>query len=147
MQTASSSLRAITRESSVIMIIVTSLRITSSLQMTIQHSSPVFQVIYFIVWLLHSPHGVTDGEMISEFISAKQYKRLLLPGGFYSIMIVSHMIAISLVNVAYMISLKRTSLVMGVIYGYFFFREKNIRERLSGALLMFIGFIMIVTAP
>jgi uncharacterized membrane protein len=62
-------------------------------------------------------------------------------------MIASHMMAISLVNVAYMISLKRTSLVIGVIYGYFFFREKNIRERLSGALLMFIGFIMIVTAP
>ena len=61
-------------------------------------------------------------------------------------MIASHMTAISLTKVAYMISLKRTSMIMGVIYGYFLFKEKNIRERLAGAVIMFIGFVMIVTA-
>jgi len=146
-------LRAITKErGSVLMIIVALIySITSSLgKMAIQHSSPLFfGSTYFIVMTaLYTPIALRmGGNDLGEFISVKQYKRLLLPGVFYSVMIASHMIAISLVNVAYMISLKRTSLVMGVIYGYFFFREKNIRERLSGALLMFIGFIMIVTAP
>jgi drug/metabolite transporter (DMT)-like permease len=45
-----------------------------------------------------------------------------------------------------MISIKRMSIIIGVVYGYFFFKEKKIRERLSGALLMFLGFVMIVTA-
>ena len=43
------------------------------------------------------------------------------------------MLALGLTKVAYMISMKRTSLIMGVIYGYFLFKEKNVRERLSGA--------------
>ena len=83
---------------------------------------------------------------LKSFILGRQFKGLLLPGLFYSVMIASHMIAISLTKVAYMISVKRTSLIIGVVYGYFLFKEKNIRERLLGAFLMFLGFVMIVTA-
>jgi uncharacterized membrane protein len=71
---------------------------------------------------------------------------MLGPGLFYSIMVVSHRCALSLTKVAYKISLKRTILLVGVMYGCFFFREKNIQERFIGALLMLIGFVMIVTA-
>src|SRR4030067_884910 len=70
---------------------------------------------------------------------------LLLPGIFYSLMVVSHMVAMSLAKVAYVISVKRMSLLIGVFYGYLFFREENIRERFLGAVLMFAGFIMVVT--
>jgi drug/metabolite transporter (DMT)-like permease len=45
-----------------------------------------------------------------------------------------------------MISLKRTSVIIGVLYGYILFREKNIKERLAGAIIMSVGFMMIVTA-
>jgi len=83
---------------------------------------------------------------LRRFTAEKQYKALILPGFFYSMMIASHMTAISLTKVAYMISLKRTSIIIGVIYGYLLFREKNIRERLAGAVIMFAGFVMIVTA-
>ena len=61
-------------------------------------------------------------------------------------MVISHMLAISLAKVAYVISVKRMSLVIGVLYGYLFFKEKHIGERFLGALLMFIGFILVVTA-
>ena len=56
------------------------------------------------------------------------------------------MVAMSIAKVAYVISVKRMSLLIGVFYGYLFFKEKNIRERLSGAMLMFVGFLMIVNA-
>ena len=56
------------------------------------------------------------------------------------------MLAMKLTKVAYMISVKRLSLIIGIMYGYFLFKEENIRERLLGAILMFIGFVMIVTA-
>ncbi|MFA4829228.1 MAG: hypothetical protein WC594_08415, partial [Thermodesulfovibrionales bacterium] len=58
----------------------------------------------------------------------------------------SHMLAMKLTKVAYMISVKRLSLIIGIMYGYFLFKEENVRERLLGAILMFTGFVMVVTA-
>jgi len=124
--------------------------VTSSLgKMAIVHSSPLFfGVTYFIaVTVIFAPIALWMGKTeLKSFIAGGQFKGLFFPGIFYSVMIASHMIAISLTKVAYMISLKRTSLLIGIMYGYFFFKEKNIGERLSGAVLMFIGFVMIVTA-
>lgn len=144
--------RAITKEKgSILMIIVATIySITSSLgKMAIEHSSPLFfGVTYFIVvTLFFAPIALKMGQAdLKTFISERRFKALFLPGLFFSVMIASHMIAISLAKVAYMISIKRTSMIVGVIYGYLFFREKNIRERLTGATLMFIGFVMIVTS-
>jgi len=136
---------------SVLMIIVAMIySITSSLgKMAIEHSSPMFfGFTYFMaVTLFFTPIALKMGlPDLKSFIAERRFKALLLPGLFFSVMIASHMIAVSLAKVAYMISIKRTSLIIGVIYGYLFFKEKNIRERLSGATLMFIGFVMIVTA-
>jgi drug/metabolite transporter (DMT)-like permease len=143
--------RAIGREKgSVLMIIVAIIySITSSLgKMAIEHSSPLFfGATYFVaLTLFFSPIALLAGREKKTFVKEGQYKRLFFPGLFYSVMIVTHMTALSLTKVAYMISLKRTSLIMGVIYGYLLFRDRNIRERLAGAILMFTGFVLIVTA-
>ena len=143
--------RAIGREKGSVLMIVVALiySVTSSLgKMAIEHSSPLFfGAAYFAALsVLFGPVALMAGRDKREFLSRKQYRRLFLPGLFYSVMIIAHMLALSMTKVAYMISLKRTSLIMGVIYGYFLFREKNIRERLAGAVLMFAGFVMIVTA-
>jgi drug/metabolite transporter (DMT)-like permease len=141
----------ITKEKGSVLMISVALiySVTSSLgKIAIEHSSPLFfGITYFIaVTIVFAPIALWLGKgELKSFISGKQFKYLLLPGLFYSVMIASHMIAMSLAKVAYMISVKRTSLIMGVIYGYFLFREKNIKERLIGAVLMFIGFVMIVT--
>ena len=57
--------------------------------------------------------------------------------------IFSHMLAISMTNVAYMISLKRTSLLFGVLYGALWFKEEKIAERLTGAIIMISGVFLI----
>lgn len=145
--------RAIIKEKgSVLMIIVALIySFTSSLgKMAIEHSSPLFfGTTYFIaVTLCFFPIALYRGRSeVKNFIYEKQFTKLILPGFFYSFMIASHMIAMSMTKVAYMISVKRISLIIGVIYGYLLFKEKNIRQRLSGAVMMFIGFVMIVTAP
>ena len=54
------------------------------------------------------------------------------------------MLAISLTKVAYMISVKRLSLLFGVLYGHYLFREGCLRERLLGTTLMLAGVILIV---
>ncbi len=56
---------------------------------------------------------------------------------------ITHFISLGLAPVAYMISMKRLSLVFGVILGRVFFREENIRYRLIGASIMVLGIFFI----
>jgi drug/metabolite transporter (DMT)-like permease len=51
----------------------------------------------------------------------------------------AHMMAIAQVEAAYMIAVKRLSLLFGVLYGAWWFGEENIRERLAGAAIMILG--------
>lgn len=125
--------------------------ITSSLgKMAIEHSSPLFfGATYFTaIVLIFTPIALYKGR--NEFIESSRRHQfslsLLLPGIFYSLMVISHMLAMSIGKVAYVISVKRMSLLIGVFYGWLFFREENIKERLLGATLMFIGFVIVVTA-
>ncbi len=64
-------------------------------------------------------------------------------GATVSLSVFSHFIAISKIEAAYMISVKRTSLIFGVLYGAWLFREEKIIERLTGAVIMLIGVFLI----
>lgn len=55
-----------------------------------------------------------------------------------------HYIAISLTLVSYVVSLKRISGVFSVLLGFYFLNEPNIRQRLLGSIVMFLGVIFIV---
>jgi uncharacterized membrane protein len=145
-------LRAITKERGSVFMIGVALiySLTASLgKMAIQHSSPLFfGTTYFTVLaFFFTPIALyKQNKYKDEKIEGKTILSVILPGIFYSLMVISHMIAISLAKVAYVISVKRMSLIIGVFYGYLFFKEKQIGERFIGALLMFTGFILIVTA-
>jgi drug/metabolite transporter (DMT)-like permease len=121
---------------------------TSSLgKKAIDHSSPVFFGATYIAVLVVvlTPIALYKGRDELRFIFNNGALRTsVLPGLLQSIMIISHMIAMSLTKVAYMISVKRLSLLIGVFYGYLFFKESGIRERLLGTILMLIGFALIV---
>jgi drug/metabolite transporter (DMT)-like permease len=67
----------------------------------------------------------------------------MVVGITFSVMIFSHMLAISQVKAAYMISLKRTSLLFGILFGAWWFKEVRIAERLLGALIMLVGVTLI----
>ncbi len=139
-------LKAITREKGSLMMICVALlySVTSSLgKMAIEHSSPLFfGITYFIgVTLCFAPIGLWMGKSdLKRFMKEKMYRSIIAPGFFFAVMISTHMIAMKLTKVAYMISVKRTSLLIGVFYGYIFFRETNIRSRAFGAALMLLGF-------
>jgi drug/metabolite transporter (DMT)-like permease len=144
--------KAIRKEKGSVLMIFTAFiySITSSLgKMAIMHSSPLFfGIVYFIVvTVAFTPIALWMGRHeLKGFITGRHYMGLMFPGLCHAVMVASHMLAISLIQVAYMISLKRTSVLLAVVYGYFLFNEKHIRERMSGTLLMFAGFILIVTA-
>ena len=65
-----------------------------------------------------------------------------LPALCYAVQVVAHVYAVNLTNVAYMIAVKRTSLLFGVLYGRYLFQE---RGGLLATLIMLSGVILILT--
>jgi drug/metabolite transporter (DMT)-like permease len=139
--------KAIVREQgSVLMIIVAFVFSVGACigKIAVQHSNPLFfSVIYsfllsFIFYLVIS---FRTKHFYSKVLSRPVL--FLLIGILITIMIITHLNAINLVEVAYMVSVKRLSILFGVIYGVIFFRETNIKERLLGATVMVSGIIMI----
>lgn len=145
-------LKAIRKEKgSLLMICVAFLySFTSSFgKMAIEHSSPLFfGITYFTALnIIFAPIGILMGKgELGPFLKEGKFRGLIIPGFFYALMVLTHMTAMKLTKVAYMISVKRVSLLIGLFYGYLFFKEENIRSRFTGALLMFIGFLMVVNA-
>ncbi len=54
-----------------------------------------------------------------------------------------HYFGLSLLPAAYYISVKRTSMLWNIFFGRLFFKEDNIRERFTGAILMIAGVVLI----
>lgn len=114
----------------------------------IEHSSAFFAafVYYaalcaiFTLLVFHKNKG-NKGE---TRLRAGALKAAILPGITDSVAMISGMMALRLTKVAYMISVKRLSLLIGVFYGHLLFREPELRERMLGAALMLTGFALIV---
>lgn len=57
--------------------------------------------------------------------------------------LISQMTAIQMTLVPYLIAVKRTSVFMTALFGFFIFKEKGMRERLIGVVLMVLGVFII----
>jgi len=143
-------LKAVLKEKgSVLMILVAFIySITSNIcKIGMNHSSPVFfaSSYYLLFTVLLT---VFVKKKIFNFPwfkpgSAISIKSFSLIGLFYGLMVITHFTSMSLTNVSYMISVKRTSLIFSVLYGKLMFGEENIRERLLGSIVMLIGVVLI----
>jgi drug/metabolite transporter (DMT)-like permease len=68
----------------------------------------------------------------------------LLVAGLMALMVATHFLAIARVEAAYMIAVKRTSLLFGILYGALLFREAGAGLHLFAGLLMVAGVALIV---
>ena len=76
-------------------------------------------------------------------IGKRTYMLVLLGGLLMAGAEITHFVSISMAPVAYMISVKRLSLVFGVVFGWFFFGEKNVVMRMVGASIMVAGVFLL----
>lgn len=110
----------------------------------VQNSSPLFWAIAINIFLTIALFPIMLHKSGKNVKTIPKNLKALLPIGLFSALgLVFQMIAISLTLVAYVISIKRTSAVMGVLWGYLIFREKGIKERLGGAIIMVVGALAI----
>jgi drug/metabolite transporter (DMT)-like permease len=70
-------------------------------------------------------------------------RHLWLIGLFTGLTLITQMMALELTLVAYVIAIKRTSAVLAVLWGIWLFKEKAGAQRLSGAVLMVVGVVLI----
>ncbi len=68
----------------------------------------------------------------------------LAVGVLMGIMVITHFMALARVEVAYMIAVKRTSLLFGILYGALLFRELGLGRNLLAGALMCLGVAAIV---
>jgi uncharacterized membrane protein len=119
--------------------------ITSNIdKIGVKNSSPIFwAVANAIFWAI----TLSTIMLIKSRKSIKYVPvnlKVLIPIGiFEGLAAVTQMTAINLTLVAYVISIKRTSAIISVLSGYFIFKEKGIRERLIGVIIMVAGVILI----
>ncbi|MBE9184970.1 EamA family transporter [Microcoleus sp. LEGE 07076] len=73
----------------------------------------------------------------------KQLPMLAAMGFFNAVGVLCQMQALTLTLVVQVIAIKRTSVLMGVLFGHFIFKEKDIQQRLLGAGIMVLGVFVI----
>jgi drug/metabolite transporter (DMT)-like permease len=119
--------------------------ITSNLgKVAILHSSPAaFSIIYILILTIaFAPVVFWKSRPHLPQLRTHLFPFLAI-GFFEATMILFHTLAIIQTQVAYMIAVKRTSLLFSVIYGHLFFREPHLGRRLLAGMLMVGGVALI----
>ncbi|WP_377477343.1 MAG: EamA family transporter [Microcoleus anatoxicus] len=110
----------------------------------VKNSSPIFWIfsIFGTMSILLLPILLHKTPNPSRKI-LKQLPMLAAMGFFNAIGVLCQMQALTLTLVVQVIAIKRTSVLMGVLFGHFIFKEKDIQQRLLGAAIMVFGVFVI----
>jgi len=112
----------------------------------IQSSSPIFWLMTTTAYITI----ITFPLIVIEFNKNEGYrifslsimKKILICSSMRFCALFSQMIALNLMLVSHVISIKRFSIVFSVIIGSLIFKEKNIKERTLGMLIMVLGVLL-----
>lgn len=105
-------------------------------KMGVLYSSPsFFGAVYFTILAII----LIIWSMLADDVKHIFTKDILLIGITQGIMISFHMIALEIAPVSYMISVKRSSMLFGIIFGAVFFGEKNVLQHSISALVILAG--------
>ncbi len=113
-------------------------------KMGIEASSPILWVIsteIFFTIILTPIMFYKSQKNLNQIKTG--WKALIPIGCFSALSLIFQMNALKLALVVYVISVKRTSVVLDVLLGCCIFKEKNLTERLAGAAIMAVGVLFI----
>ena len=114
-------------------------------KVAIVNSSPVFfSMAFFGTFDLFTIIILLAARKITITTFVKNPAKGIIAGCLLFFHALFHAWAISMTKAAYMISVKRLSILFGIIYGGLLFREKNLLIRFTGASLMVSGAVIII---
>jgi uncharacterized membrane protein len=111
----------------------------------LSNSSPLVWVFY-----LHFVISIILGLFVYVFEDdwesgmRNNWKVFVLIGLFNALVWAAQIFAYEVMYVAYVQGIKRASILISIIAGYFLFGEENIRNRLVGGVFIFVGVLLIV---
>jgi len=139
--------RCIIKEKGCLLMITVALiySITSNLgKAAIQHSSPAFFAVFYLTLLSLVVTPFVWFKNRGTFLKGlSNIKYFLLIGLSCALMFIFHTLAINLIQVSYMISLKRTSVLFSIAFGRLYFNEPHLKERVLGSIIMLVGVLLI----
>jgi drug/metabolite transporter (DMT)-like permease len=110
-----------------------------------QHVSPAFfGPFYFLVLGIATPLVLALDRPARLKALWRRPAAHLLIGALASAMVLTHFLALAQVEAAYMIAVKRCSLLFGILYGALLFREQRLRQNLLAGMLMVAGVSVLV---
>lgn len=110
----------------------------------VQNSSPLFWVAASNLFMAAFLLPIMLHKSRKKFDQIHANLKTLVPVGLLSaISLYFYMEAINRTIVSYVSSVRRTNLIMSVLLGHLVFGERNVRERLAGALIMLLGVVLI----
>ncbi len=110
----------------------------------VQNSSPVLWGIFLNIYIVIAIAAILLAQNKFHLLFKKKTIISLMPMGVFGVLsLLCQLSALKLTLVAYVISIKRMSALMGILWGYFLFKEKGLKERFTGGSVMIIGVILI----
>jgi drug/metabolite transporter (DMT)-like permease len=103
-----------------------------------------FGALYFIVLggCAFLYYGLRTPTAVTGALGAGRYAWLV--AGLMAFMVITHFMALAQAGTAYMIAVKRISVLFGILLGAWVFREERLAQHLGSALLMVAGVALIV---
>jgi drug/metabolite transporter (DMT)-like permease len=141
--------RAITRErGSRLMLAVAAIYSLTSVTSkgALLHVTPEFFGPLYFVFLGSASVVIFASRDVSSWRALSRHPVAHLGIGlFMAAMVVTHFYAIAHIEVAYMVAVKRTSLLFGMLYGAWLFGERGLQKNLVAGCLMVLGVLLIVS--
>lgn len=111
----------------------------------LQVTPAFFGPFYFVVLGAASAVIFTSRDVSSWRALGRHPVAHLGVGLFMAGMVITHFYAITHIEVAYMVAVKRISLLFGMLYGAWLFGETGLKKNLAAGLLMVLGIFLIVS--
>jgi drug/metabolite transporter (DMT)-like permease len=141
--------RVITRERGARLMLATaaiySLTSVTSKGALLQVTPAFFGPFYFVIIGAASALVFASRDVTSWRALGRHPVAHLAVGFFMALMVIAHFYAIEHIEVAYMIAVKRTSLLFGMLYGAWLFRETGLKKNMVAGVLMILGVYLIVS--
>lgn len=133
------------RGSKLMMVVAFIWSITSNFdKVGVGNSSPIFWIIAIDTFIAVVMAPIVLYKSRRNVNQTADLIALIPIGLFGALTAIFQMKAITLTYVAYVISIKRTSVIMSVLFGHLIFNERGIEKRLIGALAMILGVLFII---
>ncbi len=119
--------------------------ITSNIdKLGIQNSSVVLWAVAIHIFIIITMVPLVLITARSSMHQLVKQRNVLIPLGFIdALKYFFQLAALQFTLVAYVISIKRTSAILCVIWGALIFKEKGLKERLTGSVIMMLGVLLI----